>query len=553
MAGGYFLRRIIQLFSHSSVSALTGEVTLAVMVFLLPTVAMGALFSHLAQGAIPQFGLGQALGVNTLGAALAPLAAGVLLLPAVGAKSALLLVSLGYLALLPEWNRHTARLAVGPALVAVALVLMPPLRFVGLPVNGELVDYRDGVMAAVAVVTDSFGIRYLKVNNHFTMGSTSSTFADHRMTHIPLLLHGEPRSALFLGVGTGMSLNAAQYHPQLEVTAVELVPEALTMMHHFGTATEQNDWPIEPRLLASDARRFVVSSESRFDVIIADLFHPSRDGAGSLYTREHFEAVKQRLAPGGLFCQWLPLFQMDLETFKLIARTFVDRFPYVQVVLPHFSLHQPIVGLIGSQQPLDYGPRWLQEHVHSRTLQQQLVGLRLNSNLALFGGYLADQSSLAEYLGDGPLNTDDRPLVTYRAPGFAYRQEQGHGERVIELATALSQSRKMPPVHGDDPQQVEFQQRLEAYWRARDAYLSAGLGIEPSDDVHTMLSRVREPLLEVLRISDEFMPAYLPLLAMAEQLYAVDPSTARQLLVDLDRAAPSRPEARRLWRMLSAE
>ncbi|MEE4379597.1 MAG: fused MFS/spermidine synthase [Candidatus Competibacteraceae bacterium] len=548
-----FYEGIIQLFSHSTVSALTGEVALAFMVFLLPTIAMGALFSHLAQCAIPKFGLGQALAANTLGAAFAPLLAGVLLLPIIGAKSALLLVSLAYLALLPEWNRRTVRLVAGPALVSVALVLMPPLRFVGLPANSELLDYRDGVMAAVAVVNDSFGIRYLKVNNHFTMGSTSSTFADHRQTHIPLLLHGEPHSALFLGVGTGMSLNAAQYHPQLEVTAVELVPEVLTMMHHFGTAIEQNDWSIEPRLLASDARRFVVSSQRQFDVIVADLFHPSRDGAGSLYTREHFEAIKQRLSPGGLFCQWLPLFQMDLGTFKLIARTFADRFPYIQVVLPHFSLQQPIVGLIGSLEPLEYGPSWLQDHVLSRTLQQQLVELRLNSNLALFGGHLADQAGLTKYVGDGALNTDDHPLVTYQAPGFAYRQQQGHGERVVELAKALAESRRGPAAPTNNPEQVEFQRQLDAYWRARDAYLSAGLGIEPSEDMPTMLSQVRGPLLEVVRISSDFMPAYLPLLTMAEQLYPVDPAAARQLLVELDQAAPSRPEAHRLWHMLSGK
>lgn len=544
---------IIQLFSHSTVGALTGEVTLAVMVFLPPTLAMGALFSHLAQRAIPRFGLGRALGVNTLGAALAPFAAGVLLLPMLGAKSALLLVALGYMALLPRGRERNWRLAAVPVAMGVALAFMPPLRFVRVPVDGEILDYRDGVMAAVAVVADAEGTRYLKVNNHFTMGSTSSVFADHRQTHIPLLLHGAPRSALFLGVGTGMSLNAGQYHPDLEVTAVELVPEALTLMHHFGTATEQNDWPVEPRLLASDARRFVVSTQRRFDVIIADLFHPSRDGAGSLYTREHFAAIQQRLAPGGLFCQWLPLFQMDLETFKLIARTFVDRFPYVQVHLPHFSLRQPVVGLFGSQQPLDQGPNWLQNHVLYKPLQQQLVELRLNANLALFGGYLADRAGLADYVGDSELNTDDHPLVTYRAPGFAYSQQQGHGERVVELAEALSKQRGTPTVSANDDRQADFQSRLTAYWRARDAYLRAGLGVEPSEDARAMLAQVREPLLEVVRISDEFMPAYLPLLTLAEQLHPIDPNAARQLLIDLDRAAPARPEARHLLRLLAGE
>jgi spermidine synthase len=56
------------------------------MVFFLPTAAMGALFSHLAQLATMKFGLGRAVGANTLGAGLAPLLAAVLLLPAAGAR-----------------------------------------------------------------------------------------------------------------------------------------------------------------------------------------------------------------------------------------------------------------------------------------------------------------------------------------------------------------------------------------------------------------------------------------------------------------------------------
>lgn len=322
-------------------------------------------------------------------------------------------VAFGTTLVLPDRSRQSHRLATVAVIIGAALAFMPPLRFIQIPVDGEVVNHRDGIMAAVAVVADASGTRYLKVNNHFTMGSTSSGFADHRQTHIPPLFHGAPRRAVFLGVGTGMSLNAAPLHPQLEVTGVEPVPEALTLLHDFGTDPEQNARIIAPRLLPSDARRFVVSTESQFDVIIADLLHPSRDGAGSLYTREHFEAVKQRLAKGDLFCQWLPLFQMDLETFKLIARTLIDRLPYVQVHIPHFSLRQSVVGLIGSVEPLAYGPDWLQTKVHSRALQRELVALRLNSNLALFGGFLADRAEFAEFAGEGQLDTDDRLLVTY--------------------------------------------------------------------------------------------------------------------------------------------
>ena len=65
------------------------------------------------------------------------------------------------------------------------------------------------------------------------------------------------------------------------------------------------------------------ASERSYDVIVSDNFHPARSGSGALYTVEHFEAVRARLDAGGVFCQWLPLHQLDLETLRSIVRSFV--------------------------------------------------------------------------------------------------------------------------------------------------------------------------------------------------------------------------------------
>ncbi len=96
-------------------------------------------------------------------------------------------------------------------MAAALLWWAPPLRFISIAADSKVLQYRDGVMAAVAVVEDSNGHRHLKVNNHFTMGGTATRFSDHRQSHLPLLLHGAPRSALYLGLGTGISFEAARF------------------------------------------------------------------------------------------------------------------------------------------------------------------------------------------------------------------------------------------------------------------------------------------------------------------------------------------------------
>ena len=547
----------IDSFGAGTVQGLVGEAFVAGLIFLPPTLLMGATFSLLAEVAESRNLLGRAVGANTLAAAAAPWVIGVIVLPAVGHRGALLLIVVGYLGLaatmtLTQPRRKLLPLAL-PLLGVALLAVAPPLRILSLSADQKVVDYRDGVMASVAVIEDGAGVRFLKVNNHFSMGSTSSGFADHRQTHLPLLLHPDPSSALVLGVGTGMSLNAAQHHPDLAVTAVELVPEALEVLEHFGTAIDQNDWRTEPRLVTSDARRFVLADEQRYDVIIADLFHPSRDGAGGLYTVEHFRAVGDRLNEGGLFVQWLPLFQMDRPTLELIMRSFATAFRHMQVHLPHLSIRQPIVGLVGSREPLSYGPGYLQQRVTDTRLQQQLVSLRLNSNFALFGGFIGDHETLAATTTALTRNTDDRPLVTYQAPGFAYAQESNHDTRLNALISDWAPDRTTLVGVVSSQEEDVFSARLKHYWFARDAYLALGATLPEGASAGEIEALTEQGLLDILRESEDFEPAYRPLMQRVERLLTTDPSAAIRLLRQMNEAAPGRQEARNALRFLESQ
>ncbi len=540
---------------RSMVSAVVTEVVVAIMVFLLPTICMGALFSHLVQRAMMSVGLGKVLGWNTLGCAFAPFLFGIILLPALGAKNALLITVLGYLlSLITVWNEVGSgikKALTGAVAVLVMLMILPlSLRFVSVSENSRIVDYREGVMAAVAVVEDDAGARHLKVNNHFTMGGTASRLSDHRQTHIPMLLHGNPRSALYLGLGTGITFEASTYYPELTAVGVELIPEAIEVMPSFGVDIQNDQKFSRSQIIAADARRFVLSSNNRFDVIIAEIFHPSRDGAGSLYTQEHFAAIKQRLLPSGVFCQWLPLFQLDLQTLQTIVHTFVSVFDNAQLYLGHYSLQQPILCLAGFNGSPQFEPDWLLHRVTAPKLQQELVQSRLNSDFALFGGYLAGTHALRQWAANAPLNTDNHPVVNYQAPGFVYQQQQLPGNRLLSLLTALAPLRE--PFWGDKltTEQVEYAQRFEAYWQARDEFIKTGVAAFDRTNVEQMLAFSRDSLLSIVKQSQDFEPAYRTLLYGAQALAQTNPKAAYDLLGDLAKASPEQREALQLQKRL---
>ena len=92
---------------------------------------------------------------------------------------------------------------------------------------------------------------------------------------------------------------AVRSNAALESEGVELLPEVVALLGLFEPANAAILHSPRLSVRVADARRYVQASSAQYDVIVADLFHPARDGAGSLYTVEHFEAVHHRLAAGG--------------------------------------------------------------------------------------------------------------------------------------------------------------------------------------------------------------------------------------------------------------
>src|SRR5690606_30384380 len=98
--------------------------------------------------------------------------------------------------------------------------------------------------------------------------------------------------------------------------------------------------------------------------------------------------------------------------------------------------------LEGTLEKRVYPQNWLLDHVTDRTLQNELVELRLNSDFALLGGYLGSKAELERFAGNGPLNTDDHPLVTFQAPMLAYADNEPPIVRLEKIISGFADARE---------------------------------------------------------------------------------------------------------------
>ncbi|MEW6157065.1 MAG: fused MFS/spermidine synthase [Verrucomicrobiota bacterium] len=551
IAGGWALLKAPPIYAalrrtlpSSLLASIAVELAIAAAIFAVPALLMGAMLSLLLQKIRQTHGrIGRALGLNTIGSALAPAVAGLILLPNLGAKWTLVLIAAGYVALFPSVRPWPIGIAVA---AAAGVILFPShLRLVEAPPRGQILAFKEGVMESVAVVRHFDANRSLLVNNRFVMGGTGAAGAARRHAHLPLLLHKDPRRALFLGMGTGISLGGSATHPELLAEGVELVPEVVEVTNYFSPENRLPNPKIQ--IHVADARRFIRRTPHRYDVIVADLFHPARDGAGTLYTVEHFRAFKDRLEAGGVVCQWLPLYQLDEAMVRVIVRTFLEVFPQTRAFLLRWNVDTPVLGLIALEPTSKFPADWLAQRVQSETLEQDLKSVTLADPWHLFGTYLGGPEALSGFSAGVPLNTDDWPIVMFRAPDFVYGPAASSYGRLITLLEALRPRDATELIDTRSASGKEFATSLERFLTARDIYLR-GLVAETEGRQEQAISL----FLESAKASAEFSTAYAHCLTLAMQQAKPAPQKARALLEALVKAQPQRPVARELLDRLDA-
>ncbi len=517
------------------------ELSLAALLLGLPTIGSGFLFSAFVDKMKQQTqSVGIPVGWNLLGATSAPLAAS-LLIPITGTRHLLMAIALGYLPLANRiakgfnWSK-----LIGIAAICLFALLAPnSAAIMGLP-STDMSEHRitEGIAGTVSVVTDPDGHKRLTVNNHFMMGGTAATLSERRQAHLPLLLHPAPKNALFLGVGTGITIGAAKDHPKLKSEGIELIPEVLDQVGSFSEWNRLSEGEEKIELIRRDARRFIRGGSKRYDVIIGDVFHPARDGAGLLYTLEHFQGVRRRLNATGLFCQWLPLHQLDKIGFSSILKTFSNVFPHTSLWLLDTHINLPVVALIGSQNPLANWEERLENIDRNGTLFSQLKECRLHSSNRIASCLLY---GIAQQAGGSiaiPLNTDDSAFLSHHAPYI-----RAHS-RPYDLLASLLDQRGVSAI--TPPSLISPQ--WNTFLVARNHYLEGQIKEDKNE-----LSEAVEDYLEGVRINPEFTLNYARVIRIASQFANTNPTVSVSLLEALMKIQPDEPLAKRLLERLKTQ
>jgi len=340
----------------------------------------------------------------------------------------------------------------------------------------------DGI---VSVVESADGNRRIKIDDVYQFGGSAEHAVAERTGHLPLLLHPAPRRVAFVGSATGGVAGSAVAHPVERIDLVELIPEVQELGARFFAATNRGvHSDPRTRLVTEDGRNHLAATAERYDVVVEDCFVPFQPSAASMYTRDHYEEVRARLTERGVFCQWLPIYQLDETNFRIIAATFLAVFPEATLWRPHLRPQFPVAGLIGFA-----GAAPSAAEIAARAEELRALGLQDRFVTDARNLWLLHAGTLAHVFegGERPRpHTDARPyfeFVSSRTPARALDAYRFQGWP--RLCDALARRTPMP----GEP----FADRPHALTLGANALLRANLAHAGGSEQH-----VRQSWSEVL-------------------------------------------------------
>ena len=435
---------IYEMVNHLNTSPILQHLTKYSIVFALlfvPTFLLGALFPlnlKLYCGTLSavRARIGKAYSINTVASIAGAIFAGFWFIPKYGTDHLLTLMAAGILLLalmfLPTLRRPIMRFAVLGGVIAtlVGAWLAPHLSYqqliasVGYQWDSDaksgkkpaFLFLKEGKAGVISLVTYDHTIAKLQNN-----GLNESLIHMHDPNRallvetllglVPYMLHGHPQSAFVVGFGGGITTRALTLTDLKSIRVVELEPAVVEADRHVAVGEVPALRDSRVHLDFNDARNTLLVEPTRYDLIIAQPSHPWLAGAANVFTRQFWDISKSRLNEGGVFSQWVNLFNMDATTLRSLFRAFYQVFPQG---MSFANLNTGDLILIGSTQPLSFDYKHITNILEQPKIRATLGPHEILTPADLLWYFALSRDEALVAAGDARPNTDTNIISEVR-------------------------------------------------------------------------------------------------------------------------------------------
>ena len=407
---------VVLRFSRFALGVLPGELTgmgpallFSLGICLLSSLPLGGLFVLNARtlgGDVPSVYL-----FESLGAALAGLVVALGVVPFVSNwEGASLIAAVGAAAVFLTFGRRKRSawfLAVLAGLAVFAFFDLPSQKAWWKPF--ELIRSRDTPYGKLQLIRT--GGQISLYSSGLPIFSCPDPASAEGAVHFAMLQNPGAKNILLIGGGAGGGLGEVLKYQKAEVDYVELDPGIIRLAEDALPEKERKDLGDERvHVFFDDGRAFLLKSRKAYDAVILNLPEPATAQVNRFYTREFFELAKSRLSTGGVFSFTVPSSENyigpDLREFLAsLYGTLRTVFPEVGIVPGDSNV------FLASTAGLTLDPEALEKRI-------AVLGLELTSiNAALLSSRLSPLRTgyFLKTIGERParINRDLVPVSYY--------------------------------------------------------------------------------------------------------------------------------------------
>ncbi|MCC6143374.1 MAG: fused MFS/spermidine synthase [Candidatus Hydrogenedentes bacterium] len=378
--------------------------------------------------------VGRLYSANTIGGVAGAAVGGFILLPLLGAQLSILLLggmlaAAGALLVLraPLAGRRakTLLLAAGVVLVAAALYRAPEdvsraLNVGYVPADHRVVHFKEGVEGTVVVsepiIAGDGSNRVLWINRVQATASIEKGVRMNRLQGVlPLLFEHAPEDVLFMCFGSGITAGTLALSEFDRIDAVEISPEVLEAAPLFEVDNLGVIHRPNVHFHIDDGRNFLLTSARTFDLITFEPMPLALAGVSTFYTQDYYRLCLDRLNPGGIVSQWVPLHSLSPEVVRSLVYTFTTVFPHYCAYFINADLF-----LIGSNAPLIMDYAAASKRLARPDLATALAEVGFNDIDEVLACYIMDKPAVDAFAEGGRVMTDDLPWAEFEAPKLVY-------------------------------------------------------------------------------------------------------------------------------------
>ena len=153
----------------------------------------------------------------------------------------------------------------------------------------------------------------------------------------------------------------------------------------------------------------MLTTNKLYDVITSEPPPPRTAFTVNLYTQEYYEMQKNKLKPGGIAAQWIPIHSQGEKEVAMHFKTFQSVFPYTMGWLPVANE----ILLIGSSEPIKIDFHELNKRIEEPVIKKDLSDIEI-TNIFSFLSNIWFLNEQVIQLGKGvPLITDNHPAIEF--------------------------------------------------------------------------------------------------------------------------------------------